>query len=280
MSAGELSDTSAFVTILAGREIHTSPQSQKYLDMLDLSAGEELIRRCNRVWPHLDQLVKNRKWCIMECVMGCLAEGMRQVVILGSGMDPLSLEIASRAPNATVYELDVDNMGAKRRLLDAAAPDVAGNIRCVTADLGRPEDAAAGAVAAGWRPEAPTVLVMEGISYYLEEGAISELMRGFAARSEGRVVLEYIVPRGLIERERADIPDLVFAAIDEYMSDPLQILRLTPARVRELASQAGGGIVRRHTMNSMELERTGVNRYFPTERSGWVDVCLISARPA
>ena len=280
MSAGELSDTSAFVTILAGRGIHTSPQSQKYLDMLDLSAGEELIRRCSRVWPHLDQLVKNRKWCIMEYVMGCLSEGMGQVVILGSGMDPLSLEIASRAPNATVYEMDVDNMDAKRRLLDAAAPDVAGNIRCVTADLGLPEDAAAEAVAAGWRPEAPSVLVMEGISYYLGEGALLDLMRRFAAGSEGRAVLEYIVPPGLIEPERADIPGLVFGAISNYLSDPLEVSWMDPDRVRELVSEAGGSIVRRHTMHSMELERTGVNRHFPTERSGWVEVCLISTRPA
>lgn len=279
MYAVKLSDTSAFVTLLAGRNVHTSPHALRYLDMLDLSPGEYLIRKCLNVWPHLDQLVKNRKRCILDETLECLRGGIGQVVILGSGIDTLSLEVASRAEGATIYEMDTDNMDAKRRLLDEAAPDVADRIRCVTADLGRPSEAVARAAEAGWRADVPSVLVLEGVSYYLGERTLWEIIRRFGAGSENQVILEYIVPSGSIEPGRAHIPDDVFDVIGEYLSDRLDAYRLDHDTVRKRASDLGGMVVRRHTMHTMEMHRTGATRHFPTERSGWIEVCRMLMRP-
>lgn len=279
MYAVKLSDTSAFVTLLAGREVHTSPHTLRYLDMMDLSPGEDLIRKCLSVWPHLDQLVKNRKRCILDETLDCLSGGIEQVVILGSGIDTLSLEVVSRMEGVAVYELDTDNMDAKRRLLDEAAPDVAGRIRCVTADLGRPSEAVARAAKAGWRADVPSVLVLEGVSYYLEEQTFWDIIRQFGAGSESHVILEYMVPPGSIEPERAHIPDDVFDTIGEYLSDRLDIYRLDHNVVRKRAADLGGRVVRRHTMHTMEIHRTGATRHFPTERSGWIEVCRMLTRP-
>ena len=279
MYAVKLSDTSAFVTLLAGREVHTSPHALRYLNMMDLSPGEGLIRKCIRVWPHLDQLVKNRKRCILDETLECLSGGIGQVVILGSGIDTLSLEVVSRMEGVVVYELDADNMDVKRRLLDEAAPDVAGRIRCVTADLGRPSEAAARAAEAGWRADVPSVLVLEGVSYYLGERTLWEIIRRFGADSENHTILEYMVPPGSIEPERAHIPDDVFDTIGEYLSDRLDIYRLDHNTVQKRASEIGGRVVRRHTMHSMEMLRTGATRHFPTERSGWIEVCRMQTRP-
>ena len=277
--AVKLSDTSAFVTLLAGRNVHTSPHALRYLDMLDLSPGEDLIRKCLNVWPHLDQLVKNRKRCILDETLECLRGGMRQVVILGSGIDTLSLEVASRAEGVTIYEMDTDNMDAKRRLLDEAAPDMAGRIRCVTADLGRPSEAAARAAEAGWRADVPSVLVLEGVSYYLGEQVLWESIRRFGAGSENQVILEYMVPSESIEPGRAHIPDDVFDTISEYLSDRLDIYRLSHDTVRKRTAELGGMVVRRHTMHTMEMHRTGTTRHFPTERSGWIEVSRMLTRP-
>ena len=279
MYAVKLSDTSAFVTLLAGREVHTSPHALRYLDMMDLSPGEDLIRKCLRVWPHLDQLVKNRKRCILDETLECLSGGIGQVVILGSGIDTLSLEVASRTEGVTVYELDTDNMDVKRRLLEEAAPDLAGRIRCVTADLRRPSEAAARAAKAGWRADAPSVLVLEGISYYLGERTFWDIIRQFGTGSENHIILEYMVPSESIEPERAHIPDDVFDTIYEYLSEYLDIYRLDHNMVRKRAAELGGRVVRRHTMHTMEIHRTGATRHFPTERSGWIEVCRMLTRP-
>ena len=279
MYAVKLSDTSAFVTLLAGREVHTSPHTLRYLDMMDLSPGDDLIRKCLRVWPHLDQLVKNRKRCILDETLECLSGGIGQVVILGSGIDTLSLEVVSRTEGVAVYELDTDNMDTKRRLLDEAAPELAGRIRCVTADLGRPSEAAARAAKAGWRADVPSVLVLEGVSYYLGERILWDIIRQCGAGSENHVILEYLVPFDSIEPERAHIPDDVFDAIGEYLSDRLDIYRLDHNMVRKRAAEIGGRMVRRHTMHTMEIRRTGATCHFPTERSGWIEVCRMLTRP-
>ena len=280
MYVGYLSDTSAFVTLLAGREVHTSPASLRYLDMLDLSPGEDLLRRCYEVWPHLDQLVKNRKKCVLEETLECISAGARQVVILGSGIDTLSLEIVSRVSDVAVYELDTDNLDAKQSLLNEAAPEDADRVACVTADLGRAAEAVTKTVAAGWRSDIPSVLVLEGISYYLREPAMWEIIRRFGTGAENDIILEYIIPARYIAPERVHIPDDVFDTIQEYMSTPLAISRMDPARIREIAAGTGGHVLRRHTMHSMEKSRTGTNRHFPTESSGWIEVCRIRMPPS
>ena len=280
MYAGRLSDTSAFVTLLAGREVHTSPASLKYLDMLDLSPGKGLMRRCSGVWPHLDQLVKNRKECILNETLECISGGIKQVVILGSGIDTLSLEIVSRTEDTVVYELDADNLDAKRRLLREVAPDAADRIRCVTADLGQPAEAVARAAAVGWRSSIPSVVVLEGISYYLREHSLWDIIRRFGAGAGNCTILEYMVSAAHIEPERAHIPDDVFCTIQKYMASPLEISRLDYAHIREMVTRIGGRVVRRHTMHSIERRRTGTNQHFPTEQSGWIEVCLIRTTPS
>lgn len=279
MYAGSLSDTSAFVTLLAGREVHTSTASLRYLDMLDLSSGEELLHRCFSVWPHLDQLVKNRKECILKETLECISGGTRQVVILGSGIDPLSLEIVSRVGDVAVYELDT-NLDDKRNLLIEAAPEVADRVACVDADLAQAAEAVAKTAAAGWRSDIPSVVVLEGISYYLREPAMWDIIRQFCTGAENDIILEYMVPAGYIAREWVHIPDDVFGTLQEYMSSPLEVSRLDPARIQERVAETGGRILRRHTMHSIEKNRTGTNLHFPTERSGWIEVCHIRLPPS
>lgn len=268
-----LSDTSALVTLLEGREVHTSPQTTKYLDMLDLSVGEDLLRRCIGVWPHVDQIVKNRKSCILDETLRCISDGARQVAILGSGIDPLSLEIVSRTQNVMVYEFDTVNMRHKQDLLETAVPDMAGRIRCRYADLSRAGSALIGARKAGWQDDVPSVLVLEGVSYYLSKNALRALLLGLRGASDLYIILEYMVPPSLIVPERAHIPGDIFGIIQEHISEPLDVSFMDPDYVKEMVTNMNGRLVSRHTMHSIEKHRVGTNHYFPTEPSGWVEIC-------
>lgn len=279
MALTRLSDTSALVTLLAGEDVHVSPYSSRYRDLLDLSAGGDFLRRCAEVWPHLDQLVKNRKTCIQDEVFECIQGGAEQVVILGSGLDPLSLEIAYRMGGVRVYEVDADQMDDKRDLTRKAAPDAAGRIACVTADLTRPRQVIHKVASAGWEASLPSVLVLEGISYYLSEKNLWELVARFGEASANDMVLEYMVPHEMIAPERAHIPDAVFEIIRQSIAEPLEIARFSSDMIRDRAGRIGGRLVNRHTMRSIELSRTGTNRYFPTDRSGWVEVARIRTTP-
>ena len=279
MSLTRLSDTSAFVTLLAGDDVHTSSYSSRYRAMLDLSSGRDLLQRCTAVWPHLNELVKNRKRCILDETIRCIEAGTGQVIILGSGLDPLSLEIVSRTGGVHVYEVDVEQMATKRMLVEKAAPEAAGRITCVTADLARPPEVVRKVTAAGWDCSASSVLVLEGISYYLRQPDMWATVSLFGEDSPNDVMLEYMVPRNMISPERAQIPDDVFGIILQSLDGPLSIARFGHDDVRSRAEKIGGLVMRRHTMRSIELSRTGANRHFPTDESGWIEVVHIRTLP-
>ncbi len=279
VSLTRLSDTSALVTLLAGDDVHTSAYSSRYRVLLDLSAGRSLLRRCTAVWPHLNELVKNRKKCILEETLRCIGAGTNQVIILGSGLDPLSLEIVSRTEGVHVYEVDAEQMDTKRELVGKAAPEAAGRITCVAADLARPPEVVRKVTAAGWDGSASSVLVLEGISYYLRQPDLWAILSLFGEDSTNDILMEYMVPPNMIAPERAQIPDGVFGVILQSLDYPMSIARFGHEEVRSRAEKINGLVVRRHTMRSIEFSRTGANRHFPTDESGWIEVAHIRTLP-
>lgn len=275
----QLADTSAFVILLTKDGIHTSQNSRKYMSMLDLSSGKKLYQECMRVWPHLDELVLNRKSAILQEAKSRIQDNhIEQVAIFGSGMDALSLEIISENDFVKVYEIDAHQMEHKQVLIDRVTHNT-GRITCVTADLNRPDEVMTGIGNAGWDKSKPSILVLEGISYYLKPEALLDIIERFSENAVNHIIVEYIVPGHMIDKERAHIPDTVFGIIQQTVSGGLKIERLTYDNIRQLAKAVGGTDSRRHTMHGIEKRRTGKNRFFPTESSGWVEVVCFKTTP-
>ena len=274
----QLSDTSAFVMLLMKDGIHTSKNSQVYRSMLDLSSGREFLRECAHVWPHLDELVLNRKSVILQEVKSSVQSGINQVIIFGSGMDALSLEITSLNDTVQVYEVDVDQMEHKQLLVNKVMQDT-GRIMCITADLNQSSRVVSNVLDARWDRSKPTLLIFEGISYYLKPGALWEIVRQFSSHAVNHVILEYIVPRDMIDKERAHIPDEVFGIIQDTLPYDLEIDRFEYNAIVQRAKAIGGFDIRRHTMSNIERRRTGANHFFPTESSGWVEIACFKTMP-
>ncbi len=62
----KLSATSALVMLWAGEGCCRSERGRCYLGGLDLSGGRELYRRCNEVWPHYAEVIRNRKFGVFR----------------------------------------------------------------------------------------------------------------------------------------------------------------------------------------------------------------------
>ncbi len=264
-----LSSTSALVLLWAGREHLETARAREYLDGLDLGEGLALFRACNAICPYYAEVIRNRKHGVREFIEGCIAEAGAsgtQVVIAGAGLDPLGIDLVETHPGVRVFELDRDNMERKAAL--HAAVGGGSNPAFVTADLASAPGARDALRAAGWDPARPTVLVLEGISYYLEPAELRDLV---AALSPVRVVVEYLKPEGAIAADRARIPAEVFAAIAGECDLPAirrhdseGLARLLDMRVRE-----------RRGMTALERARTGESRHFPADESGWIEMCLL-----
>lgn len=275
MNPAKLSDTSAFVSLLAGDTIHTSAYSNRYRTMLDLSAGMYLLNECRIFHPYLEELVKNRKWFILNEAIRDIRRDMRQVVILGSGLDTLSLELAWLNDSVMIYDVDMAQMKLKEKIIGYAAPNAADRIRCVAADLAQTKELVRKMQKSGWDESKASVVILEGISYYLKPEQMWEGIRCLDRCKKNTNILEYITPAECIQPDRAGIPDGVFDIIQKSVSGSMQIERFSYGDLSRQAQAAGYDIVSHSTMQEIEKRRTGTNRYFPTVSSGWVETVLL-----
>jgi len=279
-----MSSISSLILLWARPPVHTSPAARAYLKRLDLSGGEELLSRCDRIWPQYGEVIKNRKSQILRLVLN-EAGGRRkpQVVVFGSGMDALSLEVASEIDGVTVYEVDRDGMDAKQRLIArCAGRGVSSRIRCITADLVDADSVMAALRGNGWQASVPSILVFEGVSYWIPQSSLFGLISRFGTSDRSNtLVLEYLVHGDCIADGRARIPEMVFEEVrKEIRSETVQSrrgqapgpARYDAARIQGLLGGAAA-VTDRFTLRDMERGRIGRNVYFGTDESGWIEVC-------
>lgn len=275
MSTRKLSPTSQLVLLMTEGQTYTSRPARRYLDSISLDAGEELLSECSKIWPHYGEVIKNRKHCILDLARRSIAENRTiQVVILGAGADPLSIELASYSENARMFELDYEGMDAKASRIRSACPELAGSISCIEADMLEP-DIPARLARHGWDADRPSLVVAEGISYYLPAAALWGLMGRFRTPDRANAaVLEYLLPAHMIAAHRAHIPDRAFGVIQDRF-DLKSLTRYDIQGITRRVAGLGGSVCDRHDMTRMERSRTGRNEHFASADSGWIEVCRI-----
>jgi methyltransferase (TIGR00027 family) len=118
-----------------------------------------------------------RKRFLEDEVRRALAEGVRQVLVIGAGLDTLCLRLAPEHPQVRFVEVDHPaTQAVKRRGLEALGP-LPPNLHLLAVDLARTplEQALAGLGA--WQAQERTVAVAEGVLMYLEERSISTFLQ-------------------------------------------------------------------------------------------------------
>jgi len=273
--AAPLSATSALVLLWSGPESYRSREARRYLDLLDLSAGLPLHERCSGIWPHYGEVIKNRKHCIIELMEECAAADgdLRQVVVLGAGLAPLGVEWKARHTSALVFDLDGTNMGLKQRLVSSLGEKTLGGISFMRVDLRSPRLVGERLVEHGWDRQDPTLLVLEGISYYLPHDVARQLVLLFRhPEHRTRAIVEYLKPEEAISTERRGIPGRVFGEI----CDTCGHHRITRFGSADLASWPGVELLATRTMSDIERGRTGRNEHFPSDESGWIELSMLA----
>jgi methyltransferase (TIGR00027 family) len=107
-----------------------------------------------------------RKRWIEEAVREGLAQGCREVVVIGAGFDTLCLRLAGEFPQARFIE--VDHPATQRRKREAVGEAVR-NLRFVAADLAREKV---------YTPAKDSVVVIEGLLMYLTDNEVARLFEG------------------------------------------------------------------------------------------------------
>ncbi len=260
-----ISDTSALVCLWTGGAIHKSKNSVKYLESLDLRSGTKLWERCKKIMNNYDQVIKNRKKCILDIVSSEIKQKrITQVVIFGAGWDALSVELVSGIENLKVYELDIANMNEKRLLLKNTDERLAESVHCIQTDLENPLEVYGQLKNNGWNHLKASVLVFEGISYYLTQTNLFGVIRQFKSHSQNVLVIEY-----LRNNKLKNIPDEIFGVIQSQ--NDIKITKYDTDKIKSHLEELEGIVIKNYSLAEMEKNRLGFALYFA--HRNWINVC-------
>jgi hypothetical protein len=270
-------EPTAALVMLWSRELYRTGSAARFFSLLDLSAGESLRQECERACPWYSEVFLNRKFWIRR-LAGRFVSGVGQpcqIIIMAAGKSPLALELLDDCGDsiASVIETDIHGMQEKQRLYDNAAPEHAGKIRCVIADLSDISGTVAAVRGTGrYDPALPTCVVMEGISYYLPPAILSGMAAQFASPdSTNRIIFDYLLPCRLVPEERQKFPRGIWLTINRDCN-PGGTTTYSGQELDNILATAGCSRVFHHTMHDIERERTGTNRFFPAPADGWIRI--------
>lgn len=137
-----------------------------------------------------------------QVVVGAIADGLDQVVILGAGYDGRALRFFDGS--AAWFEVDLDATQVdKRARLDRLGIDAA-HVTYVTADFTR-DDVGGALVAAGLDATRPTLFVLEGVTAYLDDGDVASLLASARAVAAPASRLAVSLSTARVDRDEARV---------------------------------------------------------------------------
>lgn len=217
---------------LEGGTIFTDPRAMQILDD-EARAGLRAMADDPAHRP-MRLFIAARSRFSEETMAGCVARGVRQVVVLGAGLDTFSL----RNPHSgvTVYEVDYPATQVwKRERLAAAGLALPPSLTFAPVDFER-QSLGEGLAAAGFRADRPAYFQWLGVVPYLTQEAIIATLDFIAAIRNSEVVFDYAEPfENFPQAMRANLTAIAerAAALGEpwlSMFDPPDMAALMQAR--------------------------------------------------
>ena len=265
--------TSCLVLLLADESTYAGKTARGVFSAVDLSAGQPMVDLLGDGVDRAMEEVRNRKYAVSRFCREYLSEKPdAQVIVLGSGLDPLSIDIAECYPDATVIDVDMANLDIKQKINDSlGGPE----LRFCVANLADVPSLVSALQAAGWDPQLPTLLVAEGISYYIPKPVFLQTLKALRTAG-GALVLEYSMPEEEITDEEAlQISSDFYGKLWQLLEMPFQLQRYGTKDAASVARELGGELVQTLTSHEMELGRTGKSEHAPNPTDGVIRVSFI-----
>lgn len=135
-----------------------------------------------------------RKRWIEGKVRETLAEGTRQVIVLGAGLDTLAARLAAEFPQVILLELDHPATQRVKRQM----PDRAPNLHWIPVDFATESITTVILDCPHFLKNQPCTIVAEGLTMYLKAERVSTLLRNSAelAGPGGRVIFTFMEQAG------------------------------------------------------------------------------------
>jgi methyltransferase (TIGR00027 family) len=196
-------------------EQYEAPERRLVSDDLALSmlpAGQRAMVRAMR-WPLLRRLTTSAgeravpgSWSLIACRKRYIddkldeaIENIDSVVVLGAGMDTRAYRLARRS-DIPVFEVDLPvNIARKKAAVQRAIGAQPASVHLVPLDFER-DDLIGALTEHGYRPDARTFFIWEGVTQYLTEDAVRATLVALKATPAGKSAGVHLHPQGLHRR--------------------------------------------------------------------------------
>jgi methyltransferase (TIGR00027 family) len=176
-----------------------------------------------------------------DTLASCVARGVRQVVILGAGLDTFSLRNPHADKGVQVFEVDYPATQVwKRERIGQAGLQTPPSLTFAPVDFER-QSLSDGLAAAGFRPDRPAFFQWLGVVPYLTREAVSLTLDFIAGVHDSEVVFDYAEPfESYPDERRANV--MAVAARAASRGEPWLSL-FDPAELSEMLHHRGFGVV-------------------------------------
>jgi methyltransferase (TIGR00027 family) len=176
-----------------------------------------------------------------DALAACVARGVRQIVVLGAGLDTFSLRNPHAGQGVRVFEVDYPaTQGWKRERLQQAGLAIPASLTFAPVDFER-QSLADGLRAAGFQADRPAFFQWLGVVPYLTRDAVSATLDFIARVPESEVVFDYAEPFANYTTERRENV-MAVAARAAALGEPWLSL-FDPGELSEMLRHKGFGIV-------------------------------------
>ena len=146
-----------------------------------------LMQACAIPGIYLHHLLRKRY--IEQQVRKAITDNINQLVVIGAGLDTLGLRLSAEYPDLKVIEIDHPaTQGLKRSILDSFTLPK-GSIDFLPADLGSETLASVLKRCSFHDPKASSLFIAEGITMYLSEASVRELLKSIADQPSGSALI-------------------------------------------------------------------------------------------
>ena len=237
----------------SGRAICDDPWASE----LAGDTGQALTEQYDRIMPDTEFWISLRTRHIDECVRAAVARGIRQVVVLGAGLDTRAARMAREG--VRFFEVDRPaSQATKRTGLGALAGypvDAATYVEC---DFEQ-DDFVELLEEAGLDRHAPALFILEGLVYYLVEEDVRDLFERIASSfaSGSCVVFDHFDIDNPVE-EREDV-EIRFdnAKAKDFLTDVGETPRSGIDDPRPLLQRCGFNFARTTSFADLAIEYAG-----------------------
>lgn len=269
----KISATSALVLNWSAPNLWQTTQALDYLNNLDMSKGKELIDQFDETANYWHtQVVSGRKFWMKKATLEFLKHyPQAQIIILGAGIAPLSIEIGSLYPSCKIFDVDQYAMAEKEALVNKNP----NNIKFIECDVSNITLLQKKLNDAGFNPHVPSMIIMEGIVYYISSDSLLSILKHFR-QFDPVITCDFSVfSEKVNEKTRGYLTD-VRKKIINYANLSF-FTCYDENEMAQLFKMAGFQNVRLINTRQIQKERTGSEEPFTANDISWNRVILASS---